>query len=49
MLPTNLFLLLVAAVLLVSRTCWAEARKKRSATICEPSISEAYSSPRLQV
>ena len=45
----NNFFLVVTAFLLVCRTGRAELRSKRSATICEPSISEAFSSPRLQV
>ena len=42
-------LFLLAAFLLVCRPCMAEGREKRSATICQPSISQAFSSPRLQV
>ena len=47
---TGLFLLVaVTALTLLCRPGRAEVRDKRSATICEPSISEAFSSPRLQV
>ena len=39
----------VTALILLCRPGMAEVRSKRSATICEPSITEAFSSPRLQV